>query len=135
MSHSGARDDTVLILSTDSVTAALLSLLAELEGYRAVFAERDEAPSRSIIRLRPRFVLVDCDHSAACTDELFQLARSHSARVVIFSPGRMNEDVRSFAESRSLPWFSLPIDRGTLARTLRGASLAVLPFAMLTLAI
>ena len=130
MAPPDARDDTVLILSTDAVTAALLSLLAELDGFHPVYAERDEAPERSVTRLKPRFLLIDCDHVAACTDEIFRLARSNEVQVIVFSPGRMRDDVRTFAESRSLPWFSLPVERGMLSRIIRRATLALLPLAV-----
>ena len=126
------QDLTVLILSTDAVTSALLSLLSELEGFRPVFALADETPAESLSRLHPRLLLVDCDHRAACRDELFDLARESGTKVVIFSPGRMSYDVQDFAEARQLPWFALPIERTTLARTLRSALLtALLPFAVL----
>jgi hypothetical protein len=131
MTSNATRGSTVLILSTDAVTSALLSILAELEGYTPLFGTSDESPVESLSRLKPRLVLVDCDHSAACTDALFDLARSTDAKVVIFSPGRMRDEVRAFAEERSLPWFALPIDRRTLARTLRAALTTILPLALL----
>lgn len=131
MMDSTTRGSTVLILSTDAVTSALLSILAELEGYRPVFAAGDESPAESLSRLRPRLVLVDCDHRAACTDDLFELARELEAKIIIFSPGRMRDEVRAFAEERALPWFSLPVDRATLSSTLRAALTAILPLAFL----
>jgi hypothetical protein len=122
----------MLILSTDAVTSALLSVLTELEGFTPVFAGGDETPEESLTRLRPKFLLVDCDHRAACNDELFDLARSTDTNVVIFSPGRMSYDVQVFADARQLTWFALPIDRTTLARILHSASLAALiPLAVL----
>lgn len=124
------RDATVLILSTDAVTSALLSILVELEGFRPVYAGRDEPPTASLARLRPRVVLVDCRHHDACDDEFIDCARQVGTRVVVFSPGRMSDDVRAFAEERALPWFSLPIDRASLASTVRTALTALLPFAI-----
>jgi hypothetical protein len=123
---------TVLILSTDAVTSALLSILIELEGFISVFAGNDETPEESLTRLRPKFLLVDCDHRAACNDELLDLARGMYTKVVIFSPGRMSYDVQDFAEARQLTWFALPIDRATLARILHSAPLvALIPLAVL----
>jgi hypothetical protein len=122
----------VLILSTDAMTSALLSILTELEGFTPVFAGSGETPEESLARLRPKFLLVDCDHRAACNDDLLDLARSAGTKVIIFSPGRMSYDVQDFAEARQLTWFALPIDRATLARILRSASLAALiPLAVL----
>jgi hypothetical protein len=127
-----SQGSTVLILSTDAVTSALLSILTELEGFTPVFAAGDEAPVESLSRLRPKLLLVDCDHRAACADDLFERARKVGTKVVIFSPGRMSYDVQDFADARHLHWFALPIDRATLARTLHSASLAALiPFAVL----
>jgi hypothetical protein len=80
----------------------------------------------SVSRLRPKFLLVGWGHQAACTDDLFDLARKLGRKVVIFSPGRTSYDVQEFAEARQLHWFTLPIDRATLARTLHSASLAAL---------
>lgn len=121
---------TVLILSTDAITAALLSILAELEGYTPVFTSRGESSLEGLARLRPTVVLVDCDHEA-CTDSLFDLASGLGVKVVIFSPGRMKDDIRAFAEERSLPWFSLPIDRASLAQIIRSGLAALLPLAVL----
>lgn len=131
--RSAGAGSTVLILSTDSVTAGLLGILAEIEGYHPLFAGAGEPPEHSIARLRPTVALVDCDHAAACADALFDEARATGTRVIIFSPGRMRDDVRSFAEERSLPWFALPIDRAALARALQGTLASTLPFALLTL--
>ena len=127
-----SQGSTVLILSTDPVTSALLSLLTELEGLRPVFAMSYETPAESLLRLRPKLLLVDCDHRAAFRDNFFDLARESGTKVVIFSPGRMSYDVQDYAEARQLPWFALPIDRATLGRTLKSALLAaLLPFAVL----
>jgi hypothetical protein len=132
MTPIAPQGSTVLILSTDAVASALLSILTELEGFTPVFAAGDDTPEESLTRLRPRFLLVDCDHQAACNESLFDLARRLDSKVVIFSPGRMSYDVQDFAEARQLPWFALPIDRATLARILRSASLAALiPLAVL----
>lgn len=131
MTRKSGLGSTVLILSTDALTSALLSIFAELEGYTLVFASADEEPSATLASLRPRLVLVDGDHLAACTDDFFDVAHELDLRTVIFSPGRMRDDVRAFAEERSLPWFSLPIGRADLATTLRSALTALLPFALL----
>ena len=132
MTPMSSRGSTVLILSTDAVTSALLSILVELEGFRPVFVRGDETPAESVSRLRPKLLLVDFEHRTACTDDLFDLARELSTKVVVFSPGRMSYDAQEFVEARQLRWFALPIDRATLARTLHSASLAALiPFAVL----
>lgn len=125
------RGSTVLILSTDAATSGLLSVLAELEGYVPIVGGADESPAALIARLRPRVALVDCDHVAACNEEFFALAREMDVRLVTFSPGRMRDEVRTFAEERGLPWFTLPIDRTALASALRSAITALLPFALL----
>ncbi|HEX6535585.1 MAG TPA: hypothetical protein VF041_13395 [Gemmatimonadaceae bacterium] len=127
------RGSTVLILSTDAATSGLLSVLAELEGYVPIVGvTADETPVQMIARIRPQVALVDCDHVAACNDEFYALAREMNVRVVTFSPGRMRDEVRAFAEERDLPWFTLPIDRSALASALRSALSALLPLALLT---
>jgi hypothetical protein len=41
--------------------------------------------------------------------------------VLVFSPGRLREDVRDLATARQLPWFALPIDRAAFATALASA--------------
>lgn len=126
MTSDAGRSRQVLILSTDAVVAALLGTLVELDGHAPVFPSRDELPHRALERLRPRVVLVDCDHADACAADFFAQGRAQSTGVVLFSASRLQREVREVAERYGLPSFALPIDRASLARVVAEAMLVVL---------
>ena len=75
----------VLILSADPLAAALLGAAVELAGHSASFPQPEESGRAALIRLRPRVVLVDCDHDEACSEELIGPALMTGARVQLFS--------------------------------------------------
>ena len=109
----------VLILTPQPLLGALLGMLLELEQFEPVFAKPDETPEDAITRVRPLFVvLLDGDVEAARSDLFFARAAKRGVRVVLFQPPGGSTNAREIAEARSLPWFTLPIDRVNLARLL-----------------
>ena len=109
----------VLILTPQPLLAALLGMLIELEQFEPAFAAPDERPEDAIARIRPLLVVVlDGDLEAAHSDLFFARATKRGVRVVLFQPPGSGTDVQALAEARSLPWFTLPIDRADLARLL-----------------
>lgn len=109
----------VLILTPQSLLAALLGLLMELEQFEPVYPAPDERPEDALARIRPLLVVVlDGDLEAAHSDLFFARAAKRGVRVVLFQPPGSGTDVRALAEAREIPWFTLPIDRPNLARLL-----------------
>lgn len=116
---TGTPRTPVLILARESVIAALLGLLLELEDYAPVFAEPDERPEDAIARLRPPLVvLLDGGLDAARSDLFFARAAAARARVVLFSEPVAVEDVQRAARHRRVPFLPMPVDRATLGRVL-----------------
>ena len=112
----------VLILARESVIAALIGLLLELEDYEPVFAEPDERYDDAIRRVRaPLVVILDGESDEARSDIFHARAAQSGARVVLFSEPVGAAEVREAARTRRLPFFAMPVDRATLGSVLRGA--------------
>ncbi len=112
----------VLILARESVLAALIGLLLELEQYEPVFAEPDERYDDAIRRVRaPLVVVLDGASEEARSDLFHARAAQSGARVVLFSEPIGADEVRAAARARRLPYFAMPVDRATLGAVLREA--------------
>jgi hypothetical protein len=114
-------DKSVLVLSSDALAAALLGALAETEGYRPLFAAPDETARAALGRLRPRIVLVDCEHADACSDAFFGPAQMIGAAVLLFGSNRSADRLRTTADRYHLATFTVPVAADTLARLLAEA--------------
>jgi len=114
------RAARVLVLASDTVIAAFLGMLLELEGYEPAFAEPGETSDAAVARLRPPLIVcIDCELPEAESDIFFARAEHHGAVIVAFgAPGR-EERVRALAAERDIPYFVLPSDRATLGAALR----------------
>jgi DNA-binding NtrC family response regulator len=105
----------VLVIAKETVIAALIGMLLELEEFEPVFARPDERPEDAIRRLQPPLIVVlDGRLDAAGSDLFFARASATGARVVLFSEPLAADDVRAVARQRRLPFFTMPIDRATL---------------------
>jgi DNA-binding NtrC family response regulator len=117
-----SKTTKVLILARETVIAALIGLLLELEDYEPVFAEPGERAEDAIARVRPPLVIVlDGQLDEARSDLFFARAAAAHARVVLFSEPLAAADVRAAARVRRLPFFAMPVDRATLGRLLATA--------------
>jgi DNA-binding NtrC family response regulator len=114
----------VLILARDSVIAALIGMLVEMDGYDPAFPAPGEAAEQALARLRaPIVVCVDCDIPEVQSDLFFARVARSSARVVLFGAPGSEQRMKDLAARRSLHYFLLPTDRVTLARVLNSALL------------
>jgi CheY-like chemotaxis protein len=111
----------VMVVSPDPVIASLLGALLEVEQHRVVFPKAAEAAHAALDREEPELILLDCDHPEFRTETLIGRATTRGTGVVLFSPGRVGDEVRERAEQSGLSWFSLPIDRLSLSRVLAAA--------------
>lgn len=113
----------VLILARESVIAALIGMLLELEAYEPVFAEPDEHYADAIRRVRPPLVVIlDGESDDARSDLFYARAAQTGARIVLFSEPVAAEAVREAARERRLPFFAMPVDRATLGTVLKRAA-------------
>jgi hypothetical protein len=101
--------------------AALVGMLLELEKYEPAFALRDEPPEEAIRRVRPLLVLLLDGAFEEASSDVFH-ARLKGTPVVLFATPKNEGAVRTVANDRSLPWFTMPVDRQTLARAIREAA-------------
>lgn len=112
----------VLILSTDALAAALLGAAAELAGHQPHFPRTDEAARVALRRVRPRLVVVDCDHADACTEAFFGPALMTGARVLLFDSRRNGDGGVDVARRLGLDVVHLPDDHDVFVRRLRELS-------------
>ena len=98
----------VLIFSSDPLSAALLGAAIELAGHTPHFARQDELARSALLRVRPRLVLIDCDHEESCSDEFVGPALMTGAQVLLFRSHRTQSDMDAFADRLSLRIVSMP---------------------------
>ena len=113
--------DPILVLSADPLAAALLGAAVELAGYAPRFPLPEESARTALIRVRPRLVLVDCDHEEACTDEFVGPALMTGSKVLLFRSRRTKRDVSEFAERLELLVLEMPTQHESLSRVLHEA--------------
>lgn len=101
--------------------AALVGMLLELEKYEPAFALPDESPEEAVRRVRPFLVLLLDGALEEASSDVFH-ARLKGTPVVLFATPRNETAVRIAASERSLPWFTMPVNRETLVRAIREAA-------------
>lgn len=107
----------VLILAREEVVAALLGLMVELRGLQPRFLGKAESIQDAIGCLSFYAVVIDCDHPD-CTSQLLDTVRITGVLPILFSPSRMQSEVREVAERHGLRSFALPTDPETFGRML-----------------
>lgn len=112
----------VLILSADPLSAALLGAAVELAGHAPSFPQSSEGARAGLIRLRPRVVLVDCDHDEACSEEFIGPALMTGARVQLFRSSRTRRDASELARALGLTVAWLPMEHHAFATLLHQLS-------------
>jgi hypothetical protein len=107
----------VLILSSDPLAAALLGAAVELTGHAPSFSREGEPPRAALLRLRPRLVLVDCDHEG-CSDAFVGPAIMTGATVLLFRSHRSSRDVADLAARMRVATVELPLQGDRLTTLL-----------------
>jgi DNA-binding NtrC family response regulator len=102
------RSRTVLLLSRDTVAAALLGGLVETLGYQVRFARPPESAEDSLRRVRPRICLVDCVDPDACSQEFVGRATMRGIAVVVFGTREALDRVRALAAEHRLETLLVP---------------------------
>jgi DNA-binding NtrC family response regulator len=109
----------VLVLARESVIAALVGMLLELEQCEPVFPEPDERPEDAVRRLRPPLIVVlDGELPEAGSDLFHARCAQSGARVCLFGGPAAVDSVRAAARARRLGFFAMPVDRRELAEAL-----------------
>jgi hypothetical protein len=113
----------VLVLARDPLVAALVGMLLELDKYEPAFALPEESPEDAVRRVRPFLVLLLDGSFEEASSDVFH-ARLKGTPVVLFATPNSEGAVRAVANQRRLPWFTMPVNRETLVRVIREASVA-----------
>ena len=108
----------VLVLSSDPLAAALLGAAIELAGLAPRFPQSEEAARAALLRVRPRLVVIDCDHVEGCSDAFIGPALMTGSRVLLFRSRRTRRDVTDLTGRLGLPVMDIPMEHESLARVL-----------------
>jgi hypothetical protein len=111
----------VLIISSDPLAAALLGAAVELSGHLPHFVRPEERLRAALLRVRPRLLLIDCDHEEACTDEFAGPAIMTGARVVLFRSHRSTADLTDFSDRLGLRVVDMPKEHDMITAIIRAA--------------
>ena len=108
----------MLIVAREEVIAALLGLMVELRGLKPRFLAEEESITEALKREGHVPVLIDCDHPD-CTEETVSRIRRGGGEPVLFSPFRLQADVKRLASRYGTKSFTLPTDPDTFDRLLK----------------
>jgi DNA-binding NtrC family response regulator len=110
---------TILVIAKEPLIQTLMCSLVDLSGHHAAQPHDDETVAAAIVRVRPRLLLLDCEHDGACEDEAYQAAASVGADVLLFTPSRSHAEVADLAAARGLRSMALPIRLHEFSETLQ----------------
>ena len=71
------------------------------------------------MRVRPRVVLIDCDHEESCSEEFVGPALMTGARVLLIRSGRTVRDMTDFATRLSVRIVDMAAEHGVFPEILR----------------
>lgn len=109
---------TVLIISSDAVGAALIAALVETLGYRVRFLVPPESTDDALRRLRPVVAMVDCEDPSNISPELIGRARMRGVSVLLFGSAEAVQGVRTLATQYDLHRLIMPATAEHLGETL-----------------
>jgi DNA-binding NtrC family response regulator len=112
---------TILVLSGDSVAAALVGALVETLGYLVKFARAPEAVDESMRRMRPRICLVDCIDPSMCNPAILGHARMRGISVVIFGTTDALDRLGDVVSAHSIDTLRMPADAAAVDAALERA--------------
>jgi hypothetical protein len=108
----------VLVFSSDPLAAALMGAAIELAGHDPRFARSDEAARAALLRVRPRLVVIDCDHVEACSDGFIGPALMTGSRILLFKSRRTRRDVSELSGRLGVRVVEMPMEHEPLTRLL-----------------
>jgi hypothetical protein len=113
---------TALILSPDPLAGALVAAAVEVAGIRPVFARDGESPRESLRRLRPMFLLLDCDDPAIHDEALLGPAMMAGARLFLFGTEQRTTALHQLVAHYQFGVIVFPRDAESLREILTGES-------------
>ena len=114
---------TVLLLSDDPMTLALLGMLLELANFVPAFAAAGERPEDALARVRPSLVvLIDDTLDAVSSDMFFARAAQRRIALAIFPGKTSRRELMNEIGERGIPWFEVPTDVANLALVIQSAA-------------
>jgi hypothetical protein len=117
-SGDAASRTPVLVLSSDPLAAALLGAAIELAGHAPRFPHAAESARQALLRVRPRLVVIDCDHEDGCSEAFVGPALMTGSQVVLFRSRRTRRDVSDMADRLGLRMVEMPQEHGSLTSLL-----------------
>jgi hypothetical protein len=108
----------VLVISSDPLAAALLGAAIELAGHAPRFPQAAESSRHALLRVRPRLVVIDCDHEDACSEAFVGPALMTGSQVVLFRSRRTRRDVSEMVDRLGLRTVEMPQEHGSLTSLL-----------------
>ncbi|MEO6528488.1 MAG: hypothetical protein ABIP93_17860 [Gemmatimonadaceae bacterium] len=108
----------VLVISADALAAALLGAAIELVGHDPHFPQPDEPARDALRRVRPRLVVIDCDHEGACSDAFIGPALMTGSQVLLFRSRHTRRDTGDLAKRLGVTVAVLPSEQDKLTRVL-----------------
>jgi hypothetical protein len=102
------RAKTALILSPDSLGAALLGAATELSGFRVAYLADPEGPADGIRRVKPIVVLVDATDAIASDPAALGPALMTGAAVVFYGTASRLRDIRLVVAAAHAETITLP---------------------------
>lgn len=118
-----SSSSTVLLLSDDPVTLALLGMLVEMASFIPAFAAPGERPEDAMVRVRPSLVvLLDDSLDAVRSDVFFARAAQRRVALAVFPGKGSRRALKQRIGERGIPWFELPTDASNLASAIRSAA-------------
>jgi DNA-binding NtrC family response regulator len=120
-SESPFNGTMILILSGDSVAAALVGALIETLGYTVKFAGAPGAVDESMRRVRPRICLVDCIDPAMCNPAIIGHARMRGISVVVFGTSETLDRVGDLVAHHAIDTLRMPADAADVGAALERA--------------
>lgn len=118
---SRTTSDSALVLASDALIGALLGAFVETVSLPPVFASADETPRDTLLRVRPKLVLLDCDYPGGCTEGFLGPASMTGTPVILFGSRTTGRELEAVAERFHLPHMQLPIPPARFAELVRGA--------------
>jgi DNA-binding response OmpR family regulator len=106
----------VLIVAREEIVAALLGLMVELRDFQPKFLGREESVEDAVAGQPFEAVIIDCDYPEC--DRLVDAIRDSGALPILFSPFRMQAEVKEVAARHGSRSFTLPTDPDTFGRML-----------------
>ncbi|MBW8768663.1 MAG: hypothetical protein JF589_02795 [Gemmatimonadetes bacterium] len=113
------RRSPVLVLSSDPLAAALLGAAIELAGLAPRYPKLGESPRIALLRVRPRLVVIDCDHEDGCSEAFIGPALMTGSQVVLFRSRRTRRDMSEMAGRLGLRTVEMPQEHEELTSLLR----------------